>query len=145
MDRRKFRLVLFKLMFQVEFQEEFSVEEAIELYGAGDEAGEAVCIKEKDKKQLKEKIDDMLSKKAELDSIIEQYSSGWKLNRIGKAELAILRLAIYEILYDSIPAPVAINEAVELAKQYTDERAPAFINGILGNVARHIKTDRKKG
>lgn len=72
----------------------------------------------------------------ELDEDIDSVARGWKTNRMGKAELNILRLAIYEIKYDeSVPVKVAINEAVELAKEYCNADAPAFINGMLAHFA----------
>ncbi len=72
----------------------------------------------------------------ELDNEINSVARGWKTNRMGKPELNILRLAIYEILYDEdIPVKVAINEAVELAKVYCNADAPAFINGMLAHFA----------
>lgn len=70
----------------------------------------------------------------QIDSIIENYSKGWKLNRIANVDLAILRLAFAEVLYmDNIPFRVSINEAIELAKVYGSDESPSFINGILGN------------
>ena len=78
-------------------------------------------------------IGDMLT---QLDEEINAVAEGWKTNRMGKAELNILRLAVYEIRYDeSIPVKVAINEAVELAKEYCNQDAPAFINGMLAHFA----------
>ena len=66
---------------------------------------------------------------------IKEISSGWKLERIGKAELAILRLAVYEMKYDEdVPFKVAINEAVELSKIYCNEDAKSFVNGLLAKV-----------
>lgn len=77
------------------------------------------------------------SKIEELDEIINAYSKGWKTNRLPKVNLAILRLAIYEIKYvDDVPASVAINEAVELAKKYSGEGDYSFINGVLGSVVK---------
>ncbi|MGI6705477.1 MAG: transcription antitermination factor NusB [Clostridia bacterium] len=74
----------------------------------------------------------------EIDDIIRKYAIGWKLERLAKIDLSILRLAIYEILYrDDIPAYVSMNEAVELAKKYSSEGAPSFINGILANFYRN--------
>lgn len=71
----------------------------------------------------------------DIDPIISNASSGWKINRFGTAELAIMRLAVYEIKFDeNIPDKVAINEAVELAKKYGGESSPSFINGILAKV-----------
>ena len=76
-------------------------------------------------------------KKDELDSIISEYSTGWKLSRISKVNIAILRLAFYEILYvEDVPDSVAVNEAVELAKKYATKEDASFINGILGAYLR---------
>ena len=73
----------------------------------------------------------------EIDSIIKENLSGWKIERISKVSLAILRLAVYEIKYlDSIPTGASINEAVELAKKYSIDSDAAFINGVLGTIAR---------
>ncbi len=73
----------------------------------------------------------------EIDRIIEDYSKGWKLNRIANVDLAILRLAFSEIIYmKDIPYRVSINEAIELAKKYGSNESASFINGILGNYAK---------
>lgn len=72
----------------------------------------------------------------ELDPVIEKISEGWKIGRIGKVELAILRVAIFEIQKDDdVPVGVAINEAVELAKVYGTEKSAKFINGLLAKLA----------
>ena len=76
-----------------------------------------------------------MAKIPELDAKINEVAEGWKTNRMGKAELTILRLALYEILYDDeVPKKVAINEAVELAKKFGGDEAPAFINGVLAKL-----------
>lgn len=72
----------------------------------------------------------------EVDEKISENAKGWKLDRIARMSLAIMRLCVYELLYTDIPTPVAINEAVELAKAYDSDEAPAFINGILNSVAQ---------
>lgn len=73
----------------------------------------------------------------DLDNLIEKYSKGWKVKRLPKVNLAILRLAVYEVLYvDEVPASVAINEAVELAKKYSGESDYSFINGVLGALVK---------
>ena len=82
------------------------------------------------------KASDIGSMSEQLDNEINEVARGWKTNRMGRAELNILRLAVYEIRYDdSIPVKVAINEAVELAKEYCDKDAPTFINGMLAHFA----------
>ena len=87
-------------------------------------------------KYAKALFEGVVSKTDELDEIINTYSKGWKTNRLPKVNLAILRLAVYEIKYvEDVPQSVAINEAVELAKKYSGEDDYSFINGILGSVA----------
>lgn len=82
-------------------------------------------------------VEGIVSAKEELDEIISRYlKKGWTLSRISKPSLAILELAVYEIKYlDNVPASVAINEAVELAKKYTIDES-GFVNGILGSFVR---------
>jgi transcription antitermination protein NusB len=88
-------------------------------------------------KYAKALFEGVISKTDELDEVINTYSKGWKTNRLPKVNLAILRLAVYEIKYvEDVPQSVAINEAVELAKKYSGEGDYSFINGILGSVAR---------
>ena len=92
---------------------------------------------------------------AQIDKVIGKHSDHWKINRIGKVELAILRLSLFEILHRSdIPLKVAINEAIELAKGFGDESSRSFVNGILDSVAKAVdegrfgiekKIDRKQG
>ncbi|MBQ3064685.1 MAG: transcription antitermination factor NusB [Clostridia bacterium] len=73
----------------------------------------------------------------EIDTLISEHTVGWKMDRLSKVSLAIMRLAVYEMLYsDDVPASVAINEALELAKVYDHDKAPAFINGVLNAAAR---------
>ena len=72
-----------------------------------------------------------------LDNIIEKYSVGWKKERISAVSLTLMRICLYESKFlDDVPAAVAINEAVELAKKYDTEKAPAFINGILNSALK---------
>jgi N utilization substance protein B len=76
----------------------------------------------------------------ELDRVIENFLREWSVDRINKVDLALMRLSIYEMLCEKdVPLGVAVNEAVELAKEYGTDESPAFINGVLGNVAREIK------
>jgi len=75
-----------------------------------------------------------------LDAVISRYITGWSFSRIAKIDLAILRLAIYELAFmPEIPTRVCINEAVELAKAYGDDDSPAFINGLLANVQKEVR------
>ena len=77
----------------------------------------------------------ILEHKTEIDEAINTYAEGWSVERIAKVDIAILRLAVYEILFaEDIPNRVAVNEAVELAKEFSSDKSPSFINGILGKV-----------
>lgn len=132
MERRQFRTNIFKALFQAEFHTKEEMEQVVGLF----EDSEGIT-KEKDRKQLHDRLMDILEKQQQLDEQIADYSNGWKLDRLGKAELTILRVAVYEILFDdSVPDAVAVNEAVELAKLYAEDKAPGFINGILGQVVK---------
>ena len=79
----------------------------------------------------------------EIDGKINEYTKGWAINRLSKTELALMRLSVYEMMaVNDVPKRVALNEAVELAKKYGDEKAPAFVNGVLNNIA-HDLPDRE--
>ncbi len=131
MTRRESREHLFCLLFQRDFYPLEEFEKQCNVYF------EENRIKtELDQNYLTEKISGLIANLTQIDAWIDKYSKGWKLDRIGKAELALLRIGIYEVKYDEdIPVGVAINEAVELGKKYGEEQAPSFINGILGKVA----------
>lgn len=87
---------------------------------------------------VKELLNGITTKAEELDLIIEKYLINWKIQRLSKIDLAILRLCTYEILYrDDIPNRVTINEGIELAKKYSDEKSASFINGILDKISKN--------
>lgn len=92
-----------------------------------------------DKDYLVKTVKDVVENLDAINEKIDDNSKGWRLNRIAKVDLAILRVAIAEILYDkSIPESVSINEAVEISKTYSNEDSHKFINGILGTVYRGL-------
>ncbi len=110
------------------FQNMFNNEETLEIYN------ENVAKVGNYAKRLFEGV---IANVDEIDCCINTHAKGWKTKRLPKVNLAILRLAIYEINYvDEVPDSVAINEAVELAKKYSGEGDYSFINGILGSVAK---------
>lgn len=101
------------------------------------------CVEEAEKalkqKQALETLSSIRDHIGEIDKLISKNIDNWDINRLPKADLAILRTALAEILYvDSIPATVSINEAVELGKTYGDERSYAFINSVLGKINREL-------
>lgn len=131
MTRHEVREHIFRLLFLVEFHEKEELQEQVELYLA--ELEEASEI---DQAYMKDKFERIREKIPEIDAVINEKAEGWKTARMGKAELTILRLAVYEMKYDDdIPTRVAINEAVELGKTFGGDESPAFINGILAKLA----------
>ncbi len=88
---------------------------------------------DKDKDYIQEKYEAVAGHIAEIDELINEYAKGWKTARMNKVDLAILRLAVYEMKWDEeVPTGVAINEAVELAKRFSGGDSPSFVNGVLG-------------
>lgn len=130
MTRRELREHSFKMAFSIEFYSSEEIKGQLDLYLS--HFGE---MKETDRSYLWEKAVNMISHIPELDDKINSIAKGWKTGRMSRVDLAIIRLALYEILYDDqVPQGVAINEAVELAKQYGGDESPAFINGILAKL-----------
>jgi len=96
-------------------------------------------LQEMDLEYLNRTIGNMIDNLEEIDKHITENSKDWKIERIAKVDLAVLRIALSEILYDeTIPPSVSINEAVEISKKYSSDDSHKFINGILGTVVREI-------
>ena len=132
MGRSELREHIFKMIFGLEFSENEQINEQLELYL--DQL--VVDVQEKDYDYMLEKAKGIAGKVAEIDQIINENTTGWKTSRMNKVDLSILRLAVYEMKWDEdVPVKVAINEAVELAKRFSGEEGPAFINGVLGKIA----------
>ncbi len=82
----------------------------------------------------------VLEQKDKLDEMISQHLVNWKLDRIANVDRAILRLSVYEMVYqEDIPVSVSMNEAIELAKLFGDDKAPKFVNGVLSNIKNDLK------
>ena len=130
MSRRELREQLFKLLFRIEFNAEEEMPQQEEFFLEEEE-----IVGESDRKQLDAKFHNILEKLEEIDAKINEVSEGWKTGRMGKVDLTLIRLAVYEMLYEEdVPAKVAINEAVELAKQYGTDNSPSFVNGVLAKL-----------
>ena len=124
---------MFKLLFRVEFNEPEDMAQQEELFFTDDET----VFSDKDKAYIADKFERIKDAIPELDEALFAKAEGWNKNRMGKVELTIFRLAIYEILKDeSVPAGVAINEAVELAKKYGQESSGSFVNGVLAKFTK---------
>ena len=127
MTRRELRENIFKMLFRVEFHDENEMNDQLTLFEEQLEG-----LKETDLSYIKEKTKEIIGHLKEIDAEINEKASGWKTSRMGKVDLSIIRLAVYEIRFDEeVPEKVAINEAVELAKKFGTDDSPAFINGVL--------------
>ena len=131
MSRRQIREHIFKMLFRVEFNSPEDMPEQIRLY-----MEDLEDVSEKDSEHIQKKYDDIVLKLPEIDQIIEEKAESWNIHRMGKVDLTIIRLAVYEIKYDdTIPVSVAINEAVEIAKRFGQDESPSFVNGVLAKMA----------
>ncbi|MCD7813212.1 MAG: transcription antitermination factor NusB [Lachnospiraceae bacterium] len=140
MKRSEIRENVFRLVFCGDFygMDELpaQVDRYFEEVSLPDEETGFCQFSEEDQTVIRERFNQIKDRVGELDAKIDEVAMGWKTNRMGKAELAILRLAVYEMLYDEeVPVKVAINEAVELAKKYGGDEASSFVNGILAKLA----------
>lgn len=146
MTRRELREHCFKMLFCADFYPADEIKAKMEQYFESPKEDDyapdgtyeiihSVELDVYDSDYLRRKAENIIDKIPELDEKINQVAEGWKTKRMGKVELTILRLALYEILYDEeIPQKVAINEAVELAKKFGGDESSSFINGILAKL-----------
>ena len=130
MNRTAMRESAFKLIYSLEIQKQDNLKEQIDVYFESENIED---------KAAKEYIEDAVlgienHKEAIIGLIEKNLKSDWKIDRISKIDLAILKLAIYEIQYKDIPFKVVINEAVEMAKKYGEDSSKNFINGILASI-----------
>lgn len=133
MKRRELREQIFKLLFRVEFNDGEAMPEQIALFV--DDMKEDREVSPEDEAYISGKYGKIMEKLPEIDMMLEQASKGWKLSRMNKVDLTILRLAVYEMKFDEdIPPKVAINEAVELSKKFSGDDSPAFVNGVLAKL-----------
>ena len=98
---------------------------------------EDIQFRDDDLKYISDVVEGIKRNSTQIDELISSCSIGWSIQRMAKVDLAILRVAIYEILFrEEIPQSVSVNEAVELAKQYGGDKSASFLNGILGKLLR---------
>lgn len=128
MNRRSLREQVFKLLFRVEFNLKEEMEEQCRLFLEHED----VEMSEQDADYIIGKYTAIHEKLEEIDRMVNEKAKGWSTDRMGKVDLTIIRLAVYEMKYDeTIPEGVAINEAVELAKLFGQDESAGFINGVL--------------
>ncbi len=132
MSRREIREQIFKLLFRVEFNAREELARQEEFFFADEEN----AMTEEDNSRISEKFGRIVEKLDSIDQALNEKVQGWDTGRMGKVDLTILRLAVYEMLYDDdIPTGVAINEAVELAKKFGQDSSSSFVNGVLARFA----------
>ncbi|KGN00980.1 antitermination protein NusB [Clostridium novyi A str. 4570] len=132
MNRRKSREVAMKLLFEMSInKEEFS--EILKNFKENTDTN----IENVDFIYINKIVNGIEQNKEDIDKKIEENLTKWKLNRLSKIDLTILRISTYEIMFmEDIPNKVAVNEAIELAKKYSADNSPAFVNGVLGNMIK---------
>ncbi|MBQ8392688.1 MAG: transcription antitermination factor NusB [Clostridia bacterium] len=130
LGKRKIRKNTFNLLFGYSFSKE---ETALDYFNT---AYDNFCCEDDEEESVKNNFLSVCENVSAIDEIIEKYLQDWKLNRLSKTTIAILRLSVYEMLYVKLPPAISINEAVELAKQYCEEGAPGYINGVLNKIAK---------
>ncbi len=133
MTRKDARENCFKLLFEYEVQK-ITAEEALELFYELTEDVEGQSL------YIDSTVKTAISNIDKIDAVIEEYSKGWSISRLAKVTLAVLRVAVCEILYmDDIADSIAINEAIEITKKYNDEKSAKFVNGVLSSVYKSKK------
>lgn len=132
MNRSAMREQAFKLIYSLEITKQEELQEQVDLFLESNEIKD-----ENAKKYIQDAIFGIEKNKETIESLIEKnLKTDWKMDRISKVDLSILKLAIYEIRYKEIPFKVVINEAVELAKKYGEDSSKNFVNGILASVVK---------
>ena len=129
MSRRVARRGLMKLLYQMDINSDYS-DESVDFYFENN------SFEEDEIEFIRENISKMIEKSDEIDNIIKANLEGWSLDRISNIDRQILRIAVYELYFTSTASNIVINEAVEIAREYSSNEAPKFINGILGTVYR---------
>ena len=152
MSRKHDRIHVFKMVFQIGYFDDLDLDETFLDYfnsfinaDAEDDEEENAEAEKVDMDFVKKEFYGTRERLAEIDSILNENIAGWDTTRLQKTDLAILRLAVYEVLFnDDVPVGVAINEAVELAKAFSSDDSPPFINGILGKISETTAIKEKR-
>jgi len=132
MNRSAIRELAFRLIYSREIQKEENIEEQIELFLESNEVQEKNAIE-----YINDTVKGIETNKNEILTLIEKnLKSDWRIERISKVDLSLLKLAIYEIKYKKLAFKIVINEVVELAKKYGEDQSKNFVNGILASIIK---------
>ena len=131
MNRSSARELSFKLLYEIEIQKDTS-DEHIQLFIENQDITDekAITYIKDVAKGVTEKMDEIVN------FISNNLKEEWELSRVSKINIALLKLAIYELIEKQLPYKVVINEAIELAKKYGDDNSPSFVNGILASIVK---------
>ena len=136
MKRAELREHIFRMIFGYEFNSDAEMPEQMQLYFEQLDEEDTVPT-EAEITYIRDKALAVILKTEEIDKLINDNTKGWKTSRMNKVDLSILRLAVYEMKWDDdIPEGVAIDQAVELAKKYSGDEGPSFVNGVLAKLAQ---------
>lgn len=133
MNRHKQREYTFRVIFSIDQNRTETPMEDLDL-----QIDSVGLTEVEDIELIRTKVMNVYSEQGSIDSLIENASDKWSIDRIAKIELAILRVAIYDMKFDEVPVQVAINEAVELSKKYGEDQSSKFVNGVLGQIAKSL-------
>lgn len=134
MSRHKAREHAFRLIFTHDFNTDLLASDTVESY----QEAEDVILDSFARNTFYGTVDYII----QIDDMIGKYATGWKITRISKVSLAVLRLAFYELLYSELKEKnIILNEAIELAKKYEDEKSASFVNGVLGTYVKDIANE----
>ncbi len=140
MQRSAMRELAFKMVYGLEMQKEEGNSEQVDIFVESNEIRDKRTVQ-----YLKDIQAGLWENREEINALIEaNLKENWSLSRVSKINLSLIKIAIYEMLYTDLPYKVAINEVVELAKKYSDESAPVFVNGILASVVKTKNLSSKK-
>ncbi len=132
MKRSEIREAVFLLLFRAEFNELKDMPEQMQMFFDAEGEDLRVQVSDEDREYIISRATDVCNHMEEIDKMISEKATGWTVQRMGKVDLTVIRLAVYEIVYDEkVPLGVGINEAVELAKKYGRDESGAFVNGVL--------------
>jgi N utilization substance protein B len=135
LGKRKIRKYTFELVFGYEFNKE---EAPLEYY---ERAYDNFICQDDENETVKTQFISICENIETIDKTISDNLSGWKISRLSKATLSIMRVSVYEMLYAKLTPAISINEAVEFAKEYGEDGASSYINGVLNNIAKSLKVD----
>ncbi len=135
LGKRKIRKIVFELLFGYQFNKEQS---AIDYYNT---AFDNFVCEDDENENVKNLFLGVCDNLSVIDEKITLHLNGWKLNRLSKATVTIMRISTYEMMYAELIPAISINEAVELAKQYGEDGASSYVNGVLNNIAKDLKNN----